>query len=77
MSSGYAALVAAKYLGHSAKHADTSLFEVHEPANVPIVVLGTALLWFGWFGVSTISSLNDCCFEFGFSDCQPDGRLLL
>lgn len=23
-----------------------------EPANVPIVMLGTALLWFGWFGVS-------------------------
>jgi ammonia channel protein AmtB len=28
------------------------MFEVKEPANVPYVVLGTALLFFGWFGVS-------------------------
>jgi ammonia channel protein AmtB len=29
------------------------MFEVKEPANVPYVVLGTALLFFGWFGVSS------------------------
>jgi len=34
MSSGYAALVAAQYLGHSAKHADTTLFAIHGPADV-------------------------------------------
>jgi ammonia channel protein AmtB len=28
------------------------MLEVEEPANVPCVVLGTALLFFGWFGVS-------------------------
>jgi hypothetical protein len=53
MSSGYAALVAALYLGpamKSSQHDD--MFEVKEPANVPYVVLGTALLFFGWFGVS-------------------------
>jgi Amt family ammonium transporter len=53
MSSGYAALVAAIYLGpamRGSQHDD--MFEVKEPANVPYVVLGTALLFFGWFGVS-------------------------
>lgn len=52
MSSGYAALVAAVYLGRTLKipaHDDNGLFSaISEPANVPIVMLGTALLWFGW-----------------------------
>jgi Amt family ammonium transporter len=53
MSSGYAALVAAIYLGPSMKASQhDDMFEMKEPANVPYVVLGTALLFFGWFGVS-------------------------
>jgi len=57
MSSGYGALVAAKYLGHSAKIEDPDLSDdTNEPSNIPIVVLGTALLWFGWFGVSALIS---------------------
>ena len=51
MSSGWAALAAAWFLGPSA-HAGEGVLEVKEPANVPIVILGTALLWMGWFGVS-------------------------
>lgn len=47
MSSGYAAVVGALFLGPSLK--DTSGVP-KEPANVPFVILGTTLLWFGWFG---------------------------
>ncbi|KAI8462540.1 MAG: ammonium transporter [Monoraphidium minutum] len=55
MSSGYAALAAAKYVGHG--HRPASGFHILEPANVPFVVLGTALLWFGWFGFNGGSAL--------------------
>jgi Amt family ammonium transporter len=59
MSSGYAALIAAVYLGRSIRHPadmEGGMFtEIKEPANVPIVMLGTALLWMGWFGVSNNS----------------------
>jgi Amt family ammonium transporter len=57
MSSGYAALVAAMYLGPAMKGSQhNDMFEMKEPANVPYVVLGTALLFFGWFGVSAFAS---------------------
>jgi Amt family ammonium transporter len=51
MSSGYAALAAAWFLGRS-RPGHEGLLEIKEPANVPYVVLGASLLWFGWFGVS-------------------------
>ncbi len=43
MSSGYAALIGSLFLGPSVANP-----EPKEPANVPYVILGTALLWFGW-----------------------------
>lgn len=43
MSAGFAALAGAVYLGKRKKN-------MHNPANIPFVILGTALLWFGWFG---------------------------
>lgn len=54
MASGYAALMAAYYIGPAASHPEDEEEEPDEkaPANIPIVVLGTGLLWFGWFGVS-------------------------
>lgn len=49
-SSGVAALVGAIFLGK--RHNKKS-----EPANVPYVILGAALLWLGWFGFNAGSSL--------------------
>ena len=51
MSAGFAALAGAVYLG---KRRDRT----HDPANVPYVILGTALLWFGWFGFNAGSALG-------------------
>ena len=50
MSSGYAALVAAWYLGPRTAGGSGS------KANVPHVLLGTAMLWFGWFGFNSGSA---------------------
>jgi len=52
ISSGVAALVAALYLGKRIR-AESERFEPH---NVTYVVLGGALLWFGWFGFNAGSS---------------------
>ncbi len=51
MSAGFAALAGAIYLGKR-KIAE----EAH--ANVPYVILGTGLLWFGWFGFNAGSALG-------------------
>ncbi|MCC1484159.1 ammonium transporter [Winogradskyella immobilis] len=51
MSAGFAALAGAIYLG---KRKVTE--EIH--ANVPYVILGTGLLWFGWFGFNAGSALG-------------------
>ncbi|MBY0424815.1 MAG: ammonia channel protein, partial [Cytophagales bacterium] len=54
MSAGLAALAAAIYLkGDKAKD-----HVVHTPANIPFVLLGTGLLWFGWFGFNGGSALG-------------------
>lgn len=51
MSAGFAALAGAIYLGKRNQ-------PNHEPANVPYVILGTGLLWFGWFGFNAGSALG-------------------
>jgi len=51
MSAGFAALAGAIYLGKRKK-------KEHEPANIPFIILGTGLLWFGWFGFNAGSSLG-------------------
>ncbi len=53
MSAGFAALAAAIYLRNkSEKKAAIA------PANIPFVLLGTGLLWFGWFGFNAGSALG-------------------
>ena len=32
--------------------------EAHTPANIPFVILGTGMLWFGWFGFNAGSALS-------------------
>ncbi len=53
ISSGVAGLVAALYLGRRAEHGSPTI----RPHNVPFVLLGTALLWFGWFGFNAGSAV--------------------
>jgi ammonium transporter, Amt family len=49
MSAGWAALACALYMK---RRTDTS----HNPARISYVLLGTGLLWFGWFGFNAGSS---------------------
>lgn len=55
MSAGYAALAGAMILGPRASFGDNKHLE---PANIPYVILGTGMLWFGWFGFNAGSSLG-------------------
>lgn len=51
MSAGFAALAASIYLRtRDEKHI--------APANIPFVLLGTGLLWFGWFGFNAGSAMG-------------------
>jgi Amt family ammonium transporter len=54
MSAGFAALAGAMILGRRHSHLAN---QAHEPANVPFVILGTGMLWFGWFGFNAGSAL--------------------
>lgn len=51
-SSGVAALTGALFLGRR-----RNLEKTHQPANIPFVILGAAMLWLGWFGFNAGSSL--------------------
>ena len=53
MSAGFAALAAAIYLRN--KNEEKVAIS---PANIPFVLLGTGLLWFGWFGFNAGSALG-------------------
>ena len=51
MSAGLAALAGELFLGKR------KILE-EKPANIPFVILGTGLLWFGWFGFNAGSALG-------------------
>ena len=53
MSAGFAALAGAMVLGRRKSHLAK---EAHAPANIPFVLLGTGMLWFGWFGFNAGSA---------------------
>ncbi|MEE9284194.1 MAG: ammonium transporter [Dehalococcoidia bacterium] len=54
MNSGLAALAAAIIIGRRLRHGQ----EPMDSHNVPFVILGAALLWFGWFGFNAGSALT-------------------
>jgi Amt family ammonium transporter len=51
MSAGFAALAGALVLGNRKN-------PHHKPSNIPYVILGTGMLWFGWFGFNAGSALS-------------------
>jgi len=51
MSAGFAALAGALVVGNRKK-------PHHEPSNISYVLLGTGMLWFGWFGFNAGSALS-------------------
>ncbi|HUU75742.1 MAG TPA: ammonium transporter [Methanoregulaceae archaeon] len=53
ISSGFAALAVALVIGKRAGFGEYSM----EPHNIPMTLLGAALLWFGWFGFNAGSAL--------------------
>jgi Amt family ammonium transporter len=55
MSAGLAALAGALVLGPRSDH---KRGQRTAPANIPYVMLGTGLLWFGWFGFNAGSALS-------------------
>jgi len=55
LSAGVAALTGALVLGRRHSHREGT---VHQPSNIPYILLGTGLLWFGWFGFNAGSSLG-------------------
>ena len=55
MSAGWAALAGALYLKRRKSHVEANVLP---PANIPYVLLGTGLLWFGWFGFNAGSAVG-------------------
>ena len=55
MSAGWAALAGALYLKRRRNHVNANYLP---PANIPYVLLGTGLLWFGWFGFNAGSAVS-------------------
>ena len=53
MSAGFAALAGAMFLGPRRDYSQT-----FHPANIPFVLLGAGMLWFGWFGFNAGSALS-------------------
>jgi ammonium transporter, Amt family len=51
MSAGWAALASAIYL-------KSRTSQVHKPARITYVILGTGMLWFGWFGFNAGSAFG-------------------
>jgi len=58
MTGGVGALVAAAIVGPRDGRFDPARQEEFETHNVPLIVLGTFILWFGWYGFNCGSTLS-------------------
>jgi len=56
ITAGFSALATLFVVGKR-DHSQTDVEEIDKPHNVPFVALGTAMLWFGWFGFNGGSAL--------------------
>jgi Amt family ammonium transporter len=54
VTAGFSALAIALVIGKRSGYGKDNM----EPSNIPLVVLGAALLWFGWFGFNGGSALG-------------------
>ena len=76
VNAGVAALVAAICVGKRQDYPSSSLM----PHNVPFVLLGAGLLWFGWFGFNAGSALaagNSSSLAFTATFLAPMGTLVV
>jgi Amt family ammonium transporter len=76
VNAGVAALVAAIVVGRRRDYPSSALV----PHNVPFVLLGAGLLWFGWFGFNAGSALaagNSASLAFTTTFLAPMGTLVI
>jgi Amt family ammonium transporter len=76
VNAGVAALVAAVCVGRRRDYRVTAII----PHNVPFVLLGAGLLWFGWFGFNAGSALaagNSAALAFTTTFLAPMGTLVV
>jgi len=76
VNAGVAALVAALLVGSRRDYPSSALV----PHNVPFVLLGAGLLWFGWFGFNAGSALgasNSASLAFTTTFLAPMGTLVV
>ncbi|MEJ2280717.1 MAG: ammonium transporter [Candidatus Bathyarchaeota archaeon] len=61
ITAGFSALAAALVIGRRKEltdSGDSCYATEHRPCNIPYVILGASLLWFGWFGFNAGSALE-------------------
>jgi Amt family ammonium transporter len=76
VNAGVAALVAALVVGKRADYKSSALV----PHNVPFVLLGAGLLWFGWFGFnagSAVAANASAALAFATTMLAPMGTLVV